>query len=66
MKDNSKKIKLVPIILLLLAVFDLRIEIRLLIDHLTFTSILYSIKEHTLAIAILVFSPSLFKVYNRN
>ncbi len=66
MNDNSKKIKLVPIILLLLAVFDIRNEIRLLIDHLTFTSILYCIREHSLAIAILVFSPSLFKVYNRN
>lgn len=56
---------LVPSLLLLLALFDLRIELQLLADHFTFTSVLTAIGSHPLAVLVLVLQPSLWSHYRR-
>jgi hypothetical protein len=48
---------LVPIVLALLALFDLRGELQLLADHFTFASLVEIPRHHPLAIAVLVFTP---------
>ncbi len=56
----------IPTILLLLSLLDLRTEIKILLDHLTLTSLIYTVKHHILAVSIIISSPSLFKVYSKN
>lgn len=53
----------VPLLLLILALLDLRTELLLLFDHLTFTSLLAAIRSHTLAVLVLVLLPSLWRRY---
>ena len=52
------------IILIILSIYDLRIDIRILIDFFTYSTLLYTISEHPLAITILITSPSLLKTIN--
>ncbi|ABX08649.1 Hypothetical protein P9211_07181 [Prochlorococcus marinus str. MIT 9211] len=76
MKNNNrdrilKKLRLeslieniwIPYILILLSLWDLRVELRLLVDHFTITSFLFAIRSHPLAVIVLLFSPSLIKRY---
>lgn len=56
---------LVPLLLLLLALADLRIELRLLFDRFTFTSLFTAIRSHWLAVAVLLLQPSLWRHYRR-
>jgi hypothetical protein len=58
-------IPLVPLLLLLLALADLRVEFLLLADRFTFTSLIQAIRSHWLAVAVLVFQPSLWRRYRR-
>jgi hypothetical protein len=48
-----------------LALLDLRTEIRLLLDHLTFTSLVAAITNHLLATTTLLLLPSLWRLYQR-
>ena len=52
-----------PLLLLLLALLDLRTEVLLLIDHFTFTSIGFAIRHHLLAVVVLAAFPSLWRRY---
>ena len=61
--SNSKSQKFIPFILLIIAVHDLRGEIRILLDHVTITSIIYSVKSHPLSFLIIMLFPSLCKAY---
>ena len=54
------------ILLIVLSIYDLRIDIRFLIDFFTFTTLFYTISEHPLAITILITSPSLLKIVNKS
>ena len=45
------------ILLILLSIYDLRTDIRILIDFFTFSTLFYTISEHPLAITILISSP---------
>ena len=54
------------ILLIVLSIYDLRIDIRILIDFFTFSSLFYTISEHPLAITILITSPSLLKIVNKS
>ena len=54
------------IILIILSIYDLRIELRILIDFFTFSTLFYTISEHPLAITILITSPSLLKTINNS
>jgi len=51
------------VILLLLACADLRTEIVLLFDHFTWTSLLFAVRHHGLAVMVLAASPSLWRRY---
>jgi hypothetical protein len=54
---------LVPLLLALLALLDLRVELQLLFDHLTLTSLTEAVRTHLLAVMVLVFTPSLLRRY---
>lgn len=54
-----------PLLLLLLALSDLRTELLLLLDHLTLTSLLTAIGSHPLAVVVLLAQPSLWRRYGR-
>ena len=47
----------IQIILIILSIYDLRIDIRLLIDSFTFSTFFYTISEHPLAITVLITMP---------
>ena len=52
-------------LLMILSIYDLRIDIRILFDFFTFSTLFYTISEHPLAITILISSPSLFSSRNK-
>ena len=52
-----------PLVLIVLALMDLRMEIMLLLDHFTFTSLLYGVRHHALAVMVLLSAPSLWRRY---
>ena len=54
------------ILLIVLSIYDLRIDIRILIDFFTLSTLFYAISEHPLAITILITSPSLLKIVNKS
>ena len=58
--------KWVPIIFLSLSFWDLRVDISLLLDHFTFTSLVFAIKHHILAVTVLACLPSIWKRYGRS
>jgi hypothetical protein len=51
------RLPLVPIVLVLLALLDLRTELQLLADHFTFASVAEIPRHHPLAIAVLLLTP---------
>ena len=54
------------ILLIILSIYDLRIDLRILFDFFTFSTLFYTISEHPLAITILITSPSLLKIVNKS
>jgi hypothetical protein len=63
--DRSIGVPLLPVLLLVLALGDLRTEMLLLIDHFTFTSVVSAIAAHPLAVVVLLVQPSLWRRYRR-
>ena len=51
------QLPLVPVLLALLALLDLRAELQLLADHFTVASLVEIPRHHPLAIAVLLFTP---------
>ena len=49
----------IHILLIILSIYDLRIDLRLLLDHFTFSSLFYTINEHPLAITVLITVPTM-------
>ena len=62
---NYLKLNSIQIILIILSIYDLRIDLRLLLDYFTFSSLLYTVTHHPLAIAVLITIPSLFKSFKK-
>jgi hypothetical protein len=62
-KQRPRQQPLIPLLLALLAVLDLRDELVLLADHFTFTTLWFALTSHPLAVAVLVLTPSLFRRY---
>lgn len=54
---------LIPVLLAVLALLDLRVELELLADHFTFTSLIQAIVSHPLAVFSLAVQPSLLRRY---
>ena len=63
---NYLKLNWIQIILIILSIYDLRIDLRLLFDYFTFSSLLYTISEHPLAVIVLITIPNLFKSLKSN
>ncbi|MEA5440968.1 hypothetical protein VB739_00200 [Cyanobium gracile UHCC 0281] len=57
---------MLPLVLLVLALIDLRVELILLWDHFTLTSLTAAVRSHLLAVAVLVSQPSLWHHYRRS
>ena len=55
----------IPLLLLILALIDLRTELRLLADQLTITSLIFAVRHHSLAVVVLVLQPSLWGHYGQ-
>ena len=58
---NYLKYNWIAIILISLSIYDLRIDLRLLLDSFTFSSLFYTISEHPLAITVLITIQIFFK-----
>lgn len=63
---KPRQFSFIPFLLLVLALADLRGEIRLLFDHFTFTTLLEAIQNHLLAVTVLALLPSLWRLYQGN
>ena len=55
----------IQVFLIILALYDLRIDIRLLFDFFTFSTLFYTIYEHPLAITVLITIPKLFDSFKK-
>ena len=51
----------IPLLLALLALLDLRVELQLLADHVTLTSLFALVQQHPLAVAVLAVTPWLWR-----
>jgi len=60
---SRRRAPLVPLLLALLALLDLRVELQLLFDHVTLTSLTEAVRAHLLAVMVLLFTPSLLRRY---
>ena len=58
---NYFKLNCIPIILFILSIYDLRIDILLLFDYFTFSTFIYTLLDHPLAIIVLITIPSLLR-----
>jgi hypothetical protein len=56
---------ILPLLLAVLALLDLRDELLLLLDRPTITASLYLLRSHPLAVLVLLMMPSLWKRYRR-
>ena len=45
------------ILIIILAIYDLRIDLRILFDSFTFSTLFYTLTDHPLAITVLITSP---------
>jgi hypothetical protein len=52
-------LRLLTIVLGILALFDLRIELMLLFDHFTWTTLTEAVRSHLLAVVVLLALPTL-------
>ena len=60
------KLNWIQVFLIILSIYDLRIDLRLLLDFFTFSTLFYTISEHPLAIAVLIVTPTLFNSSKKN
>ena len=62
-RQRSRRVPWVPLLLAILALFELRTELQLLLDHFTWTSLSVIPLQHPLAVMVLVLLPSLLRRY---
>jgi hypothetical protein len=58
-----QSLTVVPIVLAVLALWDLRDDLLLLLDRPTFTASFYLLRGHPLAVLVLLLQPSLWRRY---
>ncbi len=63
--SGSRPWPFVPVLLLLLALADLRVELQLIADHFTFSTLAAAFRTHLLAVFVLLLQPSLWRHYRR-
>lgn len=59
----DKESRWLPIVLVALSIWDLRNEVRLLFDHFTLTALFFAFRDHSLAMIVLLSSPSFWRRY---
>ena len=64
-KFLNRKINWIPVFLFLMSIWDLRVEIRLMVENFTFIGIFYAIGKHPLAISILLLLPLMLEKRSR-
>ena len=62
---NYLKFNWIQITLILFSLYDLRIEVRLLLDYFTFSALFHTIFQHPLAILVLLTIPSMFNKFKK-
>ena len=60
-KFLNRKITWIPVFLGLMSIWDLRVEIRLMVENFTFIGLFYAIGKHPLAISVLLLLPVMLK-----
>ena len=63
---NYIKNNWIPIILIILSIYDLRLDIRLLLDFFTFSTLFYTFTNHTLALTVLLTVPKYINHINKD
>ncbi|MCH9773230.1 MAG: hypothetical protein K0U28_06845 [Cyanobacteria bacterium] len=63
MTPSSPSQRWVPLLLGVLALLDLRVELQLLVDHITLTSLIFAIRHHLLAVVVILLLPSMWRHY---
>ncbi len=58
---NYLKNNWIPIILIILSIYDIRIDVQILLDYFTFSTLFYTISNHLLAITVLMLIPKYLK-----
>ena len=66
MSRSPRPLPLLTLLLVLLALLDLRTELQLLVDHVTWTSLAQLLLYHPLAVAVLLCAPSLLALERRS
>lgn len=61
--SRRKPFPLIPILLLVLAFLDLRVEFLLMLDHFTLATLAAAIRSHLLAVTVILLQPSLWRHY---
>ena len=61
MRPSGRPLPLVPLLLDVLALLDLRVELQLLQEHFTWTSLAQIPLHHPLAVAVLLLTPALLR-----
>ena len=56
-KFLNRKITWIPVFLGFMSIWELRVEIRLLVENFTFIGLFYAIGKHPLAISVLLVLP---------
>lgn len=51
---SSPSQRWIPLLLGVLALLDLRVELQLLFDHITLTSLIFAIRHHLLAVVVIL------------
>jgi hypothetical protein len=60
---RRRRLPTVPLLLLFLALMDLRVELALMWDHFTFAGLAAAIRSHLLAFIVIALQPSLWRHY---
>ena len=60
-KFLNRKITWIPVFLGFMSIWDLRVEIRLMVENFTFIGLFYAIGKHPLAISVLLLLPLMLK-----
>ena len=60
---GSSSQRWVPLLLATLAFLDLRVELQLLFDHFTLTSLIFAVRHHLLAVVVIILLPSMWRHY---
>ena len=60
-RSARQRLPLIPLLLALLALLDLRTELQLLVDHFTITSLVEIPRHHPLALVVLLCTPWLMR-----